>query len=223
MKNTIQVIFFDAAGTLIHLAEPVGRSYARIAERFGAQEQWVSEDQFEENFLKIWQSMPARTPIPEAREEDDKDWWRDLVFQMLSEMNLELSPEPFFEEAYRYFARPQSWKPFPEVETVLETLQRKGFRLGVISNFDSRLFHILDSWNLSHRMERIIVSSRVGADKPHPQIFSYALHAFGVKASEALHVGDHPQEDQAGAEAAGLQSFLVKRPEIDLRELLNLL
>jgi putative hydrolase of the HAD superfamily len=223
VKKTLQAIFFDAAGTLIHLTEPVGRSYARIAERFGVQGKRVSEDQFEENFLKAWHAMPPRVPIPSAREKDDKSWWRDLVFRMLAEMSIALNQETFFEEAYCYFARPLSWKPFPEVETVLETLQRKGFRLGVISNFDSRLFHILDSWNLSHRMERIIVSSRVGADKPHPQIFSHALHAFGVKASEALHVGDHPQEDQAGAEAAGLQSFLVKRPEIDLRELLNLL
>ncbi|MBX7157806.1 MAG: HAD-IA family hydrolase [Verrucomicrobiae bacterium] len=217
----VRVIFFDAASTLIQLAESVGCSYARIAERLSKKGDRISEETFEENFLNAWRAMPERVPIAEAREDDDKGWWRDLVFRMLETMSINWDREIFFEEAYRYFARPLSWKPFLEVETVLETLQRQGLRLGVISNFDSRLFHILDGWNLSHRMERIIVSSRVGADKPHPQIFHYALRAFGVEAQEALHVGDHAQEDQAGAEAVGLQSFLIKRPEIDLREIFN--
>jgi len=217
VKSLIKVIFFDAAGTLIHLVEPVGRSYARIAKGLGATK---CEEMFEESFFEAWKKMPARSPKQKAYEEDDKLWWRDLVFRMLSQMQLTLNQEIFFEEAYRYFAKPEAWKLFEEVELVLENLQREGFRLGVISNFDSRLFHLLDSYNISPRMERIIVSSQVGAEKPQSEIFHYALQVFGVKGEEALHVGDHAQEDYAGAKAAGLQAFLVQRPEFDLKKVL---
>lgn len=220
MKSSIRVIFFDAAGTLIHLIEPVGRSYARIAQRLG---QSCSEDEFEESFFRAWKKLPARPRHHEARDDDDKLWWRELVFDMLSTLEIRLDQDHFFEEAYRYFAKPEAWKLFPEVESVLEMLQRKEMRLGVISNFDSRLFHILDSWNVSHRLERIIVSSRVGVEKPEPEIFHYALKAFGVAGSEALHVGDHAQEDYAGAQAAGLHALLIQRPEIDLKKVLTLL
>lgn len=218
MKNSIKVIFFDAAGTLIHLVEPVGRTYARIAKGLG---ETSSEEVFEESFFEAWKKMPARVLNPNTREEDDKLWWRDLVFKMLSQMEITLNQVVFFDEVYRYFAKPEAWKLFEEVDIVLESLQREGFRLGVISNFDSRLFHLLDSYNVSHRMERIIVSSQVGMEKPQPEIFHYALQAFGIEAGEALHVGDHAQEDYAGARAAGLQAFLVQRPRVDLKKVLE--
>ena len=220
MLQKIKVIFFDAAGTLIHLIEPVGRSYARIAKELG---ETGSEEEFEESFFRAWKKMPIRPAQHGVREEDDKLWWRDLVFEMLSDLELDVDRSLFFDEAYRYFAKPRAWKPFSEVEIVLETLQRQGVRLGVISNFDIRLFHILDSWNISHRLERIIVSSRIGVEKPQPEIFQYALKAFGVEAREALHVGDHAQEDYAGAQAAGLHAFLVQRPEVGLEKVLTLL
>ena len=51
-----------------------------------------------------------------------------------------------------------------------------------------------------------------GARKPDPAIFDAALELAGVRApSEALHVGDTPEEDVAGAEAAGIRCLLLDR------------
>ena len=52
----------------------------------------------------------------------------------------------------------------------------------------------------------VVDSAVVGVAKPDPAIFSIALDALGVPASETvLHVGDSLRYDVAGALAAGLQ------------------
>ena len=47
--------------------------------------------------------------------------------------------------------------------------------------------------------------------KPDPAIFAPALELAGCAPSEALHVGDRPEEDLAGAEAAGIRGLLIDR------------
>ena len=49
----------------------------------------------------------------------------------------------------------------------------------------------------------ILDSTNVGVAKPDPAIFTIALALLGVPAQRALHVGDTPSADVAGASAAG--------------------
>jgi putative hydrolase of the HAD superfamily len=48
-------------------------------------------------------------------------------------------------------------------------------------------------------------------EKPDPAIFRAALQKLGVAPSEAIHVGDLPAVDFAGARAAGIHGILVDR------------
>ena len=50
-----------------------------------------------------------------------------------------------------------------------------------------------------------------GKEKPEPAIFELALTRLGVEPHEALHVGDHPEKDAAGALAVGMRAVLVDR------------
>ena len=78
--------------------------------------------------------------------------------------------------------------------------------LDVISNFDSRLNGILEGLGVAHRFEHIFISSRAGYAKPAPQIFHAALEQHGLRAGDALHVGDSEESDFRGANDAGLQA-----------------
>lgn len=65
-----------------------------------------------------------------------------------------------------------------------------------------------------------VIDSRVaGVAKPDPAIFTYALDAVGVAPERAIHVGDTPAADVAGARAAGIHPVLVDpfdhHPEFD--------
>ncbi len=53
----------------------------------------------------------------------------------------------------------------------------------------------------------VVCSEDVGANKPDPRIFEYALDLAGVKAGAAVMIGDDPYSDIPGAERAGIDSI----------------
>jgi putative hydrolase of the HAD superfamily len=128
----------------------------------------------------------------------------------------------YFEELWNEFVKPDVWELYPETREVLSLL-RPRFRLGVVSNFDSRLRRILPELRIGEFFDDLIVSSEVGAEKPSGYIYGEALRRFGIRADEALHVGDEPEADWRGAAAAGLRVFELQRPGNSLRDLLALI
>ena len=214
-------IFFDAAGTLIFLPRPVGEQYREVAARFGATLDAAALDRA---FRRAWAEAPARPSQDGPRADDDVGWWRTLVGNVLSRV---LTPaqaaafdgDAFFEAAYAHFARPGVWQAYPDVHAALARLRRDGHRLGIISNFDRRLYTVFDELGLSRFFETITVSSEVGADKPDPRIFEQALRSLGVQPAQAWHVGDDPKRDW-GAESLGLRVFRLERPRDTLDDLI---
>jgi len=85
-------------------------------------------------------------------------------------------------------------------------------KLAVVSNFDGRLFGLLDAFGLSGLFNHVILPRHAGSQKPDPCIFQHAASALDVQASELLHLGDHGVEDVAGATAAGLQAMRWEFP-----------
>ena len=79
----------------------------------------------------------------------------------------------------------------------------------MISNFDYRIYAILEALELSRHFDSITISSEAGYAKPAPEIFRMALQRHSVPADEALHVGDSEALDVAGAHAAGVAAVLV--------------
>ena len=82
-------------------------------------------------------------------------------------------------------------------------LQARGLKIALVSNFDGRLHRVVAELGLTPFFDAVIVSSETGWAKPSPRIYAAALGALGVEPGEALMVGDRPQEDVAGATAAG--------------------
>ncbi|MDH3603764.1 MAG: HAD family hydrolase [Candidatus Tectomicrobia bacterium] len=88
---------------------------------------------------------------------------------------------------------------------VLAALQTKGLSLGIITNgsVGSQRTKI-DQLGLQTYCQAIVISEAVGMKKPDPAIFQHALDALGVPPASAWFVGDHPVNDIAGAQRAGL-------------------
>ena len=70
---------------------------------------------------------------------------------------------------------------------------------------------MLASLGVADRFGAVAVSARVGAAKPDPAIFAHALERLGVAAANALHCGDLPEKDCAGARRAGVRPVLLDR------------
>lgn len=210
---SLQVVFIDAAGTLIHPAEPVGVTYSQIAAAHGIR---ASGEDLTRSFRAAWKALPPPEYPPGLfSEDDDRIWWKRLVaetFRIALDRPLDLPViDPLFDELYVHYSVHSAWRVYPEVPSALEDLGRD-FRLMVLSNFDRRLQSILAGHDLLRHFERVILSSEVGVSKPHPRIFEAALAAAGCPAADCLHVGDDLRCDGAGAREAGMGFFHVQRP-----------
>ena len=215
-----KTIFFDAAGTLIHLPKSVGHHYALVGERVGLP---LEAEALDRAFGACWKQMPTRPAIEGPREDDDKEWWRELVDRVLEQAapgTGELDRDAFFEVAYSHFAEPGVWELYPEVVDVLGSLRGR-FELAVISNFDGRLRMIFEHLGVSPFFSHVFLSSELGADKPDPEIFRRAMRLSSVRPDEALHVGDDLVRDWEAASSAGLEVFRLERPRNSLRDLLR--
>lgn len=211
----LQALFFDAAGTLIEPAEPVGVTYARFAaEEAGIQ---VNAALVMQAFRSAWKASPAPLHPPgQASADDDQDWWRTLVGRVFASVLGAPLPgtvlDPLFSTLYAHYARPEAWCVFDDVLPALTDLSRDHHLL-VLSNFDRRLRSILAGHNLARFFPQVILSSEVGAAKPHPRMFETALAAAGCASECCLHIGDDLKCDVEGADNAGIHFFAVHRPE----------
>jgi putative hydrolase of the HAD superfamily len=125
--------------------------------------------------------------------------------------------DAWFADLYERFTRPGVWILYDDVLPCLDIVGRRA-RLAVVSNFDGRLRTILRNLGVADRFEHLFISSEIGAEKPSPQIFRFAVQAMGATSADCLHVGDDPERDGKGARAEGLQTFLVERPVRALTE-----
>jgi FMN phosphatase YigB (HAD superfamily) len=103
------------------------------------------------------------------------------------------------------------FRPFPDAALALSALRARGLRLICVSNWDCSLGEVLARTGLRELFDGVVSSAEAGARKPDPGIFTVALELAGCEAGEALHVGDTPDEDVAGARAAGVPVLLLDR------------
>jgi HAD superfamily hydrolase (TIGR01662 family) len=98
---------------------------------------------------------------------------------------------------------------FPETPAYLETLRRRGYLLGIVSNSLGLIESQLRRVDLARYFEFIIDSHFVGVEKPHPEIFRLALSRCGCEPAEAVFVGDLYSTDVGGAQNAGFHGVLM--------------
>jgi putative hydrolase of the HAD superfamily len=101
--------------------------------------------------------------------------------------------------------------PYPDTVPALRAARAAGIRLVVVSNWDVSLHEVLAATGLRELVDGAISSAEAGAAKPAAAIFERALALVGGDAAGALHAGDSPAHDVAGAIAAGLRPVLVAR------------
>ncbi|MFQ5521086.1 MAG: HAD family hydrolase, partial [Candidatus Methylomirabilia bacterium] len=101
--------------------------------------------------------------------------------------------------------------PFPGVLEAVHALGRQGLVLCVVSNTGRTpgviLRQVLADVGLLDRFRVTSFSDEVGFRKPRPEIFHLTLERAGVDPARAVHVGDSPEADIAGARAAGMRAI----------------
>lgn len=209
-----KVIYLDAFGTLFGVKGSVGELYSNLART--AQ---VVTDPYAVN-RAFYQSFSAsqRLAFPEASPaaipELEYRWWKAIVadtFERVGALEKFDDFDTFYAGLYGYFETAAPWQVYSDTLTSLNRWRAMGIELGVISNFDSRLYRVLGVLGLTPYFQSITISTEVGVAKPGSKIFRTALAKHNCSPSDAWHIGDSESEDYAGARALGMHAILIAR------------
>jgi len=206
-----RVVFFDAAGTLFHVKGSVGEIYLQHARKYGGT---ASPQAIQQAFARAFADAPPlafSVSDPKEIQSCERLWWFDVVHNVFYRLGMFEKFDDYFDEVFRYFAGPDAWALYPDTVPTLQALEDRKLELGVVSNFDSRLYEILIGLGIDRFFESVTLSSFAGAAKPSPKIFQRALAKHGVAPIQALHIGDSLREDVQGAAGAGITGILLDR------------
>jgi putative hydrolase of the HAD superfamily len=220
-----KAVLFDAAETLFHTRGTVGEIYGEVARKYGST---VPRDRIQAVFLKQFRHSGPLSPS------NEKDWWKDVVRRVFSEVGMIRDFDRFFDEVYDKFRDSEGWTLYPETTELLVELKSLRLKLAVISNFDSRIYSVMRSLGILHFFDAVTISSEAGFAKPDPRIFEVAVRSVGSTPAETLLVGDSLRDDVEAGKRVGLTAVLVDRdgryPDLEgicriasLREILPLL
>jgi HAD superfamily hydrolase (TIGR01509 family) len=98
---------------------------------------------------------------------------------------------------------------FPDTLDVLKALRAAGIAIAVNTTrpcTSDMLMRNLTDFGIERYVDAAVCSGDVGYFKPHPAPFERTLALLGVRADQALMVGDSDEADVAGAHALGIPS-----------------
>lgn len=217
-------VSLDVTGTLIH-SPRLSDLYSEVLLRHGTD---IPAERLRVLIPTVWQELSCRVESDRDRfgqhPDGERGWWNDYL-QRICDYEEVPHPGPFAAaELYERFARRDAWEVYEDARPALATLEERGFRMVLTSNWDLRLPKLLERLDLRRHFEGLVFSAEVGYEKPHRAVFETTLAALELAASEVVHVGDRQLDDVEGAEAVGIRGLLLDRRRgagdlSDLREL----
>lgn len=204
-----EVVFFDLGDTLVRAHPSWAGVYRQGLSEWGID---VPEDELEQALYEATQSDAWTFEGPfEATEEASYERIKHFDAVALAKLGCRDLPDGAFRSIEAAFERATSWHIFGDVEPAIEALDAAGPRLAVISNWLWGGPELLHSLRLARHFQALIISARVGYQKPHRRIFEHALEVMAVAPEQAIHVGDNYQADVVGARRVGIKPVLIDR------------
>jgi putative hydrolase of the HAD superfamily len=199
------VIFLDLGDTLVRAHPSWADVYRSVFPRFGIEA--TSAD-----LERVLRTAPWDVEGPfEATEAASFDRVKAFDQTVMSALGYDDLPDEFFRALEEAFGHRSAWHIFPDVVPALDAMREAGIRLGVISNWVWGAPELLHDLELASHFEALIISARVGYQKPDPAIFEHAMELMRVTPDRAIHVGDSFSADVQGARAVGITPVLIDR------------
>lgn len=209
-KN-IDIVFFDAGETIIHPHPSFPELFAIVCGRHDFDVRAKDVESVQERLAPHLIDLAEDTGVtqPSLNEQDSLRFWTFLYRRFLEE--LDIDDEGLPRELYKTFSDSTSYKIFDDVLPALSALEERGYRLGLISNFEGWLENILVEQELGESFDVSVISGLEGVEKPDPQIYRLAIERAGVEPGRAVHVGDSVAMDVIPATEVGIKAVLLDR------------
>jgi putative hydrolase of the HAD superfamily len=124
-----------------------------------------------------------------------------------------------------YHSIEKEWTLDSNVYEVFKFLKEKEVRIGILSNFDDNLENILLKLNILNMLDFVVVSAKVGLEKPNVEFYNYAKARYNIDTNSSIYIGDSYELDYAPSTESGFVSFLIDRDDVvekNIRKIKNL-
>jgi putative hydrolase of the HAD superfamily len=207
---TCRAVFFDAGETLVHPHPSFPELLGIILRREGFEVDpaivrkkiHLVGEQFATAAREgtLWTTSPDRS----------REFWRSVYRRFMAELGVPFA-DGLADTLYAEFTDLSNYRLFEDVEPMLLRLREGGLALGVVSNFEEWLERLLERLGVTRFFDVRIISGVEGMEKPDPRIFRLALERAGVRAEDAVYVGDNPYFDVDPPREVGMQAILIDR------------
>ena len=213
LKNVYDAIVFDVGDTLLirdpsdhevlaERCQSIGLSIGRYAARYACKQ------------AELWMNGQFLKEMHGASKMSDEELYHYLDFIALQTLLVNKTEDEVWHLTARLGTVPyqrQVWVLAIGVHKTLTKLKERQFRLGIASNFGETLFSLCDEFGLTPYFDTIIPSSRVGVEKPDPDILLITCELLDVDPAKSVYVGDHPF-DLICAKKAGMSMAWLCEP-----------
>ncbi|MDD5389276.1 MAG: HAD-IA family hydrolase [Gallionellaceae bacterium] len=197
---------FDFADTLAELQPNRQDIVVDYIERVGGIQ--VDPDTITRAYKAVDLLMPyssVKTTTPEQR----VDFYRDYNRQLFALLGVSHRADPSG-LITAFCKRKAHWQLKPGARDTLVTLRERGYHIGIISNFDSRLEHLVyDYLGLGDTVDYLHISQTEGVEKPDPRFYLGFFERHGLSIERSVYVGDSYTLDFLPATGIGLRAWLL--------------
>jgi putative hydrolase of the HAD superfamily len=208
-----KAVFFDMYNTLVCYDPPREESQAEALKKFGFA---FKPEQLTVPILaadEYFYDENAKFALAKRSEEEKKKLWAHYEMVLLKEAGI----TPTSELVGALLLEMKNFKYemviYSDVIPALTEIKNRGLITGLVSNADRDITGMLNKLKLDSLLEVIVTSQEVGFTKPHREIFEAAISRAGIKAEEALFIGDQYKVDVVGAINAGMSAVLLDRSD----------
>ena len=210
LAESVQVVLFDAVGTVIYPQPSIADAYVNIGSRFIED---LDPDEvlrrFKLVFSRVFSAENAQSPVTESSTVES---WRQVVEGTFPEF--EDTEGALFQQLWDHFADSRSWEVYDDVAECFTRIRSQGIQIGIASNFDSRLERIVNLDPVLSQAEYVFHSAQLGWNKPAVGFCDGIGKRLGLQPNQIVLVGDRLDNDIQPALAAGWQGIWIDREEI---------
>ncbi len=174
----IKAVIFDFDGTLAVLNIDFSLMRERVFDlmrRYGIEEETIREKYLLEVIDEVYQTLWGKNP-------SKADTFYQESHQILHEVEMEAAEEG---------------KLLPGTKGTLEKLRRKGLKVGIITrNCEDAVRKVFP--DINEFCDVFVSRNSVKKVKPHPDHLTYVMRKLKISQEEAMMVGDHVIDIQAG-------------------------
>jgi len=208
---TVGAVFFDLYNTIARFDPAREEIQARAAAGFGMILTREGVDRGYHTADAFFAETTSSRPIREMSADEQERFFSRYQQLVLKGAGQDVDLETALRMWQHIRSQQYGMKLFDDVIPAFDALRADGRIVGVISNYARPGAAIAEDLGFAGHADLVVTSLEAGAQKPDPAVFEMALGRAGVKAADAVHVGDQLESDIQGALAAGVRPVLIDR------------